>query len=117
MAASPTRRGMLGGIGATGATLALGAPASWWLTFERRSRHVLIVDEGAFDSGPGPLGVTLAAQGFGVHPVDFAEEGIDLSSVRDFDAVILGPRLSRQDRAWLELAFRMAKIPTPMLTA
>jgi len=117
MAAPLTRRGVLGGFAAAGALLAVGAPAACWPTFERRAGRVLIVDEGAFTSEPARIAATLAAQGFRVHTIDFAEEGIDLGTVQEFDAVIVGPRLSRQDRAWLQLALRTAQIRTPVIVA
>jgi hypothetical protein len=117
MATRLTRREMIGGATASGALLALGTGYVSWPAFDRRTGRVLVIDEGSFASYPTPLGAKLAAQGFRIYTTDLVEEGIDLGRLYDFDAVILGPRLSRQDRAWLQLAFGMAKIPTPVLTA
>jgi hypothetical protein len=117
MATRLTRRDLLGGAAASGALLALGTGYVSWPAFERRTGRVLIVEEGSFANYPTPLGARLAAQGFKVWTTDLAEEGIDLGRLYDFDAVILGPHLPAQDRARLQLAFRMAKIPTPVLAA
>lgn len=107
-----TRRALLRGSVAVGSGALLLALPDFGV-LQRRFGRVLIIDEGY----PTPLRETFATQGFGVYTTDLAEEGIDLGRVYDFDAVILGPRLSAQDRARLQLAFRMAKIRTPLLAA
>lgn len=116
MAREPTRREFLVRLGTAGTALAVGLPGSTKASIPGRSGRVLIVDEGAFGNNP-LLGEKLAAQGFVIEAIDLAEEGIELGSLYDYDAVILGPRLSAPDRAWLQFAVRIAKIPTPVLTA
>jgi hypothetical protein len=117
MPREPTRREFLLSLAAVGAALVVGLPGSTKASIPCHIGRVLIVDDGSFGSYPVPLGEKFTAQGFGVDAIDFAEEGIALASLHDYDAVILGPRLSAPDRAWLQLAVQIAKIPTPMLTA